>query len=73
MSSLNNVSDLFVMGGALILESLALLHWCEKQGYGPLGLSGVSMGGHVSILASRKTNKSGSQTTSRATSVICFK
>ena len=47
-SSLHNVSDLFVMGGALVLESLVLLHWCERQGYGPLGLSGVSMGGHVS-------------------------
>ncbi len=47
-SSLHNVSDLFVMGGALILETLALLHWCEKEGYGPLGVSGVSMGGHVS-------------------------
>ena len=37
-----------MMGGALILETLALLHWCEKEGYGPLGVSGVSMGGHVS-------------------------
>ncbi|BFZ24514.1 hypothetical protein BsWGS_27553 [Bradybaena similaris] len=46
-SSLHNVSDLFVMGGALVLESLALLHWCERQGWGPLGLSGVSMGGHM--------------------------
>ena len=49
-SSLHNVSDLFVMGGALVLESMALLHWCERQGYGPLGLTGISMGGHVSIL-----------------------
>ena len=40
-----------MMGGALILESLVLLHWLEKQGYGPLGMSGVSMGGHVSIYA----------------------
>lgn len=47
-SSLHNVSDLFVMGGALILESLALLHWCQRQGFGPLGLTGISMGGHVS-------------------------
>lgn len=42
------MSDLFVMGGALVLESLVLLHWCERQGYGPLALTGVSMGGHVS-------------------------
>ncbi|KAI8798026.1 protein ABHD18 isoform X2 [Biomphalaria glabrata] len=46
-SSLHNVSDLFVMGGALVLESLALLHWCEREGWGPLGLSGISMGGHM--------------------------
>ena len=49
-SSLHNVSDLFVMGGALVLESLALLHWCERQGLGPLGITGVSMGGHVSLM-----------------------
>lgn len=37
------------MGGCLILEALVLLHWCEKMGFGPLGVSGLSMGGHVSI------------------------
>lgn len=46
---MHNVSDIFVMGGCLILECLVLLHWCEQQGYGPLGVSGLSMGGHVSI------------------------
>lgn len=46
-SSLHNVSDLFVMGGALVLESLALFHWCERNGYGPLGITGISMGGFV--------------------------
>ncbi|GLV43254.1 uncharacterized protein CBL_14067 [Carabus blaptoides fortunei] len=50
-SSLHNVSDIFVMGGCLILECLVLLHWCEKQGYGPLGVSGLSMGGHMASLA----------------------
>lgn len=49
-SSLKNVSDLFVMGGALILESAVLLHWLEREGYGPLGMTGISMGGHVSPL-----------------------
>jgi len=49
-SSLHNVSDLFVMGGALVLESLVLFHWCERQGYGPLGITGISMGGHVCIV-----------------------
>lgn len=47
-SSLHYVSDIFVMGGCLILESLVLLNWCEKLGFGPLGITGISMGGHVS-------------------------
>lgn len=50
-SSLKNVSDLFVMGGALILESAALLHWLERQGFWPLGMTGISMGGHMASLA----------------------
>ncbi|EDL35148.1 mCG125095, isoform CRA_a [Mus musculus] len=48
-SSLKDVSDLLVMGGALILESAALLHWLERESYGPLGMTGISMGGHVSF------------------------
>lgn len=47
-SSLKNVSDLFVMGGALILESTVLLRWLEREGYWPLGMTGISMGGYVS-------------------------
>ncbi|XP_040186683.1 protein ABHD18 isoform X1 [Rana temporaria] len=50
-SSLKNVSDLFVMGAALVLESAALLHWLEREGYGPLGMTGISMGGHMASLA----------------------
>ncbi|KAG8453891.1 hypothetical protein GDO86_000495 [Hymenochirus boettgeri] len=50
-SNLKNVSDLFVMGGALVLESAALLHWLEREGYGPLGMTGISMGGHMASLA----------------------
>lgn len=45
---LRNVSDIFVMGGCLILESLVIFHWCEREGFGPLGVTGLSMGGHVS-------------------------
>ncbi|XP_031336068.1 protein ABHD18 isoform X2 [Photinus pyralis] len=45
-SSLHNVSDIFVMGGCLMLECLVLLRWCESLGFGPLGISGLSMGGH---------------------------
>ncbi|XP_055542539.1 protein ABHD18 [Wyeomyia smithii] len=50
-SSLHNVSDIFVMGGCLMLESLVLLNWCERNGYGPLGITGLSMGGHMASLA----------------------
>ncbi|KAF5288142.1 hypothetical protein FQA39_LY15486 [Lamprigera yunnana] len=50
-SSLHNVSDIFVMGGCLVLECLVLLQWCENLGFGPLGISGVSMGGHMASLA----------------------
>ncbi|KAG8224825.1 hypothetical protein J437_LFUL002272 [Ladona fulva] len=50
-SNLHNVSDIFVMGGCLMLESLALFHWCEKEGFGPLGITGISMGGHMASLA----------------------
>ncbi|KAL7016153.1 hypothetical protein ACKWTF_009944 [Chironomus riparius] len=50
-SALHNVSDIFVMGGCLILESMVLLNWCEKMGLGPLGITGLSMGGHMASLA----------------------
>lgn len=50
-SSLHNVSDIFVMGGCLILESLVLFNWCERMGLGPLGITGLSMGGHMASLA----------------------
>lgn len=49
-SSLQNVSDLFVMGACLILESLVLFQWCEQQGFGPLAAHGISMGGHMASL-----------------------
>lgn len=50
-SCLKNVSDLFVMGGALILESIVLLRWLEREGYWPLGMTGISMGGYMASLA----------------------
>lgn len=37
------------MGGSLVLESIAMFHWVERQGLGPVGITGVSMGGHVSV------------------------
>ncbi|KAL1493148.1 hypothetical protein ABEB36_011262 [Hypothenemus hampei] len=45
-SSVHYVSDIFVMGGCLILECIVLLNWCEQLGFGPLGVTGISMGGH---------------------------
>lgn len=48
------------MGGCLVLESLVLFHFCERNGFGPLGVSGLSMGGHVSetnSLFNLKSNK----------------
>ncbi|KAL0273419.1 UNVERIFIED_CONTAM: hypothetical protein PYX00_006083 [Menopon gallinae] len=50
-SCLHNVSDIFVMGGCLILESLVLFHWCKRNGLGPFGVTGISMGGHMASLA----------------------
>lgn len=50
-SSLHYVSDLFVMGAALILEAQVMLNWAEKQGFGPLCCHGISMGGHMASLA----------------------
>jgi hypothetical protein len=34
------------MGLALIYESMVLSNWLEEQGFGPVGLTGISMGGH---------------------------
>ncbi|KJE97436.1 hypothetical protein CAOG_07296 [Capsaspora owczarzaki ATCC 30864] len=50
-SSLLHVTDLFLMGVALILETTVLLRWCEESGYGQLGMQGFSMGGHMTSLA----------------------
>jgi len=50
-SSLFYVSDLFVMGAALILESQVLLAWARQEGYSPLVLHGISMGGHMAGLS----------------------
>uniref|UniRef100_A0A8C2QYJ3 Abhydrolase domain containing 18 n=1 Tax=Capra hircus TaxID=9925 RepID=A0A8C2QYJ3_CAPHI len=36
---------------ALVLESEALLHWLQREAYGPLGMTGISMGGHRASLA----------------------
>ena len=49
-SSLRHVSDLLVMGAALSLECYVLREWLQCQGLGPVGITGISLGGHVRIL-----------------------
>lgn len=50
-SGVNHVSDIFVMGVGLLMETIILLLWCQEKGLGPLGISGVSMGGHMATVA----------------------
>ena len=35
------------MGLSLMLECLVLRKWLEGEGWGPVGVTGISMGGHV--------------------------
>ncbi|BHF63239.1 hypothetical protein SprV_0200623100 [Sparganum proliferum] len=49
-SGLNYLSDLFVMGGSLILECHNLLRWCSRLGFGPFALHGISMGGYMATI-----------------------
>ncbi|VDP17095.1 unnamed protein product [Soboliphyme baturini] len=49
-SSLRKVIDLFIMGGCLMFEGVALLNWLARAGFGPLALTGISMGGHMASL-----------------------
>lgn len=50
-SGLLQVKDLFIMGLSLVLEGYCMLRWLEKEGYDELGLTGISMGGHMASLA----------------------
>lgn len=56
-SSLENVTDLFVMGAALIAECNHLFNWSETLGYGPFAISGVSMGGFMAQLAGSNSQR----------------
>jgi len=49
-SSTRHVTDIFSMGCSLMLEGQFLFSWLESNGYGPLGISGVSLGGHNASL-----------------------
>jgi hypothetical protein len=48
---LRHVSDLLLLGGAAVEEARALLQWLHDSGYRHLGVSGVSIGGHLAALA----------------------
>lgn len=50
-SGLLQVKDLFIMGLSLVLEGYWLMKWLEREGYSRLGLTGISMGGHMASLA----------------------
>eukprot|EP00873_Tetraselmis_striata_P013338 jgi/Tetstr1/433602/TSEL_022867.t1 len=50
-SRLHYVADLLALGRTTIMEGLSLLHWARRQGYGKLGVTGLSMGGvHASMI-----------------------
>lgn len=53
-SSLFYVTDLYIMGKALVLETLLLLNWCQKMKLTPTILHGYSLGGHMASLAFTK-------------------
>ncbi|KAL9240138.1 hypothetical protein vseg_014392 [Gypsophila vaccaria] len=44
-SKLLCVSDLLLLGKATIDEAQSLLHWLDEEGFGKLGVCGLSMGG----------------------------
>ncbi|KAK9504449.1 hypothetical protein O3M35_010776 [Rhynocoris fuscipes] len=50
-SVLHNVTDIFLMGVCLMMEAIVLFRWCKRNGFGPLGVTGISMGGHMASLA----------------------
>jgi len=56
-SSLQQVSDLFVMGAALILESLVIMNFVDREGFCPIVAHGISMGGHMASLGATVWDK----------------
>ncbi|CAF1551475.1 unnamed protein product, partial [Rotaria sordida] len=53
-SSLLYITDLYIMGEVLVLETLMLLHWCQKMKLTSVILHGFSFGGHMTSLAFTK-------------------
>jgi hypothetical protein len=44
---LNRLVDLYLMGAATVQEGRSLMQWLRGEGYGRLGVCGISMGGHM--------------------------
>ncbi|CAF4186368.1 unnamed protein product [Rotaria sordida] len=53
-SSLLYVTNLYIMGEVLVLETLMLLHWCQRMKLTSAILHGFSLGGHMASLAFTK-------------------
>ena len=45
--ALRTFADLWMMGASTVQEGLALLRWLKSHGFTKLGVSGISMGGHM--------------------------
>ena len=45
--TLRTFADLWMMGAATVQEGIALLGWLKEQGFERLGVTGISMGGHM--------------------------
>jgi hypothetical protein len=48
---LTQVSDLLLLGGVIVEEARALLYWLRGLGFERVGITGISMGGHLAALA----------------------
>lgn len=48
---LGHVSDFLLLGGAAVEEARSLLQWLRTRGHAQLGITGVSIGGHLAALA----------------------
>ena len=47
---INSILDLWNMGFSVVEEGKALVRWLRNAGYGPIGVSGVSMGGQMAAM-----------------------
>ncbi|MEL6179938.1 MAG: alpha/beta hydrolase family protein [Myxococcota bacterium] len=54
---LNAFTDLLIMGETTVREGWALLEWLGDRGFGPLAVTGVSMGGHMSLIIGAVTRR----------------